>query len=260
MLDIDKQPQDQHQHQQLIVSITPSSDRNLTDMNSDDSPTTTTTTTGSVTSTNNDNNFSSSSTSSSSLHNVHEPETLWVGDLPLNSTEQDVINAFHKYNNVLDVQIKRTSDFAKYPLNYAFVKMQSREIADKAYRDYVNNPKEFSIVCQSVVSQIRVGWAKTNTTLHVSNLDISTTETMISTLFKPYGEIISTVLHQNTNNILQSHTIYFTVTFASRDDAEEARIALNGYNISSRIMKGRSNLTVILPLIIYLTYKFMHLL
>ena len=74
------------------------------------------------------------------------------------------------------MQIKKTSDREKYPLNYAFVRMGSRNDAQNLYRALTSNESLATIVVNSEHHKIRLGWARTNTTLHISHLDNSITE------------------------------------------------------------------------------------
>jgi len=176
----------------------------------------------------------------------HDLETLWIGDIPTNATVQDVTNTFCEYGEILDVQIKRTSDFAKFPLNYAFVKFSVRSSADNAYSDLSLHPEKCVVVVNGSTSNIRLGWAKTNTTLHVGNLDLNTNLESLIKLFSPFGELCTNptdgkvtgvVIHKNSHN-MNTNSIYATVTFTNRDNADDARVATNGCMLGTRPIKG----------------------
>ena len=65
---------------------------------------------------------------------------------------------------------KKTSDSEKYPLNYAFVRMCSRTAAQDVYRALTSNDSLAVVVVNDESHKIRLGWAKTNSTLHISHL------------------------------------------------------------------------------------------
>ena len=97
--------------------------------------------------------------------------------------------------------------------------------------------------------------ARTNTTLHISHLDSSITEEMLYSLFSQYGELIAApsfsadcantngavIIHNSKadpDNEGKSYTCsYATITFMCRENAEEARIALNGTTLGSKTIR-----------------------
>ena len=154
----------------------------------------------------------------------------------------DVKKCFEPIASVVDVQIKKTSDSVKYPLNYAFVRMGSRIDAQNLYRALTSNESLANIVINSEHHKIRLGWARTNTTLHISHLDNSITEETLYGLFSQYGELIAApsfsgsantngavIIHNSkTDHETNSPCTYATITFMNRENAEEARVNLNG--------------------------------
>ena len=113
--------------------------------------------------------ISPTTTSNSDNVFVNEPTTLWVGNIPQEITStNDIISLFSVYGELREVQLKRTNDIIKYPMNYAFVKYNRRQDADKAYEDcQIKTP---TLLFNGEKVSLLVGKAKINTTLHVSNL------------------------------------------------------------------------------------------
>lgn len=87
--------------------------------------------------------------------------TIKVGDLPLNATSNDIKFCFEKIAPCVEVQIKKTSDKEKYPLNYAFVRMNSRAAAQDVYRTLTANPSLAVVMVDNEPHVIRLGWART---------------------------------------------------------------------------------------------------
>ena len=85
-----------------------------------------------------------------------------MGDLPLNANVNDIKLCFEQINSpCVDVQIKKTSDKEKFPLNYAFVRMNSRAAAQDVYRTLTANPSLAVVMVDNEPHVIRLGWART---------------------------------------------------------------------------------------------------
>ena len=89
-------------------------------------------------------------------------------------------------------------------------------------------------------TQARVILSSRNTTLHVSNLDLNTTDEAFAALFArfmPVDEPPPTLLRKPSNNVPGQTVCYGTVAFASRADAERAVLATNNSSFGGRRIK-----------------------
>ena len=185
--------------------------------------------------------ISPTTTSNSDNVFVNEPSTLWVGNIPQEITSTtDIISFFSAYGELREVQLKRTNDFIKYPMNYAFVKYNRRQDADKAYEDcQIKTP---TLLINGEKVSLLVGKAKINTTLHVSNLCPTITKQKLVDMFGSCFDLCTSdnavIIHKGANGV---SSIYATVSYNSKDSADEARIKYNGYMLNGRTLKVQWN-------------------
>ena len=192
---------------------------------------------------------------------AHEPETLWIGgdditlyflfcllifitDIPLAATTDSLKALLLLYGKISNIQLKRSTDCEKFPLNYAFVKFEEKGSASSAYMHLTSQPELARLIVNDVTYTVRVGWAKTNSTLHIGNLDLNASVETLTEIFSKYGELASCngeitgiVIHKSAISICYVNSCYATVTFTSREAAEEARIATNGITINKKPIK-----------------------
>ena len=120
--------------------------------------------------------LSSSSLESNEDHAIDESRTLFLGDLPSSATVKQISDLFPELQ-VSHVEIKIINS-TKGTLCYSFVSFCSAECCQMAFDKYDGNQAIFPDG-----SVVRVGWAKRNSRLHVSNLDENTTEKDLVDLF-----------------------------------------------------------------------------
>jgi RNA recognition motif-containing protein len=172
---------------------------------------------------------------------VNEPTTLWVGNIPQEVTSTaDIAAIFSVYGELKDVQLKRTNDVVKYPMNYAFVKFNRRQDAEKAYEDCQIKAPTLEFNTEKV--SLLVGKAKINTTLHVSNLCPTILKQTLHEMFGSCGDLCpgenAVMIHKGANGV---SSIYATVSYNSKETADEARIKYNGYMLNGRALKVQWN-------------------
>ena len=159
-------------------------------------------------------------------HNIDESRTLFLGDLPITSTAQQVTDIFVGLEICLvDIKVINCS---KGALCYAFVTFPNTENAQKAVDMYATVP------CMLPDgTRIRVGWAKRNSRLHISNLDHNTTELDIDNLFSKFGSFSAQepilIIKKPSVNPLNPNQIvcYVVINFEDRENAENARASTN---------------------------------
>lgn len=153
----------------------------------------------------------------------NEHTNLFIGDLSRDCHEDHIHRLFSAYGTVVDIQIKR-SKITKNPLGYGFVKMSSAEEANLCLEQ---------IHEQEVCGRpIRVARAQRNSRLHVTNLDGMVTESELNAVFGAYGDVVEedTII---TRAECRSDA-YALVHFLRREDAEDAKAALNGTYVKAR--------------------------
>jgi RNA recognition motif-containing protein len=134
-------------------------------------------------------------------HAIDESNTLFLGDLPPSATAQQISDLFPDFE-VSHVEIKIINS-VKGSLCYAFVTFATagNSIAHNTFvRALRKSPNPSSTFSTEYAQQgiekydsnqalfpdgtvVRVGWAKRNSRLHVSNLDENTTEKDLIELF-----------------------------------------------------------------------------
>jgi RNA recognition motif-containing protein len=114
-------------------------------------------------------------------HAIDESRTLFLGDLPATATVEQISHLFPEMQ-VSHVEIKIINS-TKGTLCYSFVSFTNAESCQRAFDKYDGNQALFP---DGTV--VRVGWAKRNSRLHVSNLDENTTEKDLMDLFTKYVE------------------------------------------------------------------------
>jgi RNA recognition motif-containing protein len=112
-------------------------------------------------------------------HAIDESRTLFLGDLPSSATVEQISALF------LDLQVSHVEikiiNSTKGTLCYSFVSFANADFCQRAFDKYDGNQAIFPDG-----SIVRVGWAKRNSRLHVSNLDENTTEKDLVDLFTKY--------------------------------------------------------------------------
>lgn len=108
--------------------------------------------------------------------------SLFIGDLNKDVVEQDLINSFSLYGEVVNAIIKR-SRTTHIPLGYGFVTMKSPEVAQICVQQ-----------CQNMMikgRKVRIGKAQRNSTLCISNIDPSITKATLLELFGGFGDVVA---------------------------------------------------------------------
>ena len=109
-------------------------------------------------------------------HAIDESRTLFLGDLPPNATVEQISALFPELQ-VSHVEIKIINS-TKGTLCYSFISFANADYCQRAFDKY--DGKQALFPDGTVV---RIGWAKRNSRLHVSNLDENTTEKDLIDLF-----------------------------------------------------------------------------
>lgn len=125
-------------------------------------------------------------------HAIDESRTLFLGDLPSTATVEQISHLFPEMQ-VSHVEIKIINS-TKGTLCYSFVSFANAESCQRAFEKYDGNQALFP---DGTV--VRVGWAKRNSRLHVSNLDENTTEKDLVDLFTKWVLLSDSLLTQHTS-------------------------------------------------------------
>jgi len=159
----------------------------------------------------------------------HEECTLFLGDLPCNVHESQVIALFAPYGHLESVVVKR--DKLMQNALYGFVRFTYKNDATRA-RAALNGVELHG-------RRLRVGVAHENSTLFIGDLDGSVTQDDLIAAFACFGPLI-----EGETFVKQPAGKYGFVRFACCGDAERAKTEMNGKVIGTRPMRigyGGSN-------------------
>lgn len=133
--------------------------------------------------------------------------------------------------------MKRSTDFTIHPKQYAFIKFPTHQWAKRAFNFFSNG--QLPVISVDGKDHIlRIGYAKSSCTLHVTNLDECVTEDILSSLFSRFGDLEKDGVVVETGNFErhgQLHSFRFaSIQFLNAESAEKAMIAMDGTVIGGK--------------------------
>ena len=168
-----------------------------------------------------------------------DERSIFLGDIPVSTTVSDLQNIFKEFP-ISDVNVKVINSAKGGAVAYAFVTFPTVTTCEEAVAMCKANNM---VVVFPDGTCARVGFAQRNTRLHISNLDHSTCEEDLITLYSKYGKLadVDPVLimkRSSSNPLNRFQTVcYGVVHFAERHDAETALNATNNTFYNGRRLR-----------------------
>jgi len=141
--------------------------------------------------------------------------SLFVGDLARNITEENLLEVFSPYGEVVKVNVKRDK-ITGHNLGYGFIQFKDRPSAEVA-KDKLEGTEIGG-------RRIRLGWAQKNATLFIAELDPKITTEDLRREFSRFGPVVEDETFVRRS---KGPSRFGFVRFQARVDAERAKAALN---------------------------------
>ena len=180
------------------------------------------------------------------MTSASQPTSVYVGDLPMEFNKRETIitedflrNLFNELGNIVvnEIAIKNREGRNGIPYAYAFVKFQTREMAERVINE-LNYTKLENVPIRLCLADAETNKIRKSNTgnLFIKNLDPEIEVSQLHDAFANFGEIISCKIP--TDYISQTQTYksrgYGYVQFRNPKDAEQACIDLKDAAINGR--------------------------
>ncbi|OAV89884.1 hypothetical protein PTTG_05664 [Puccinia triticina 1-1 BBBD Race 1] len=150
--------------------------------------------------------------------------SVYVGDLPADITEEQLIKVFSQASPVLKVEISSSKRSTEAPRTYAHIRYSSAKDATQAIEEF--NQVEFSgKPCRVMKSTRGASKGLPEANVFVKNLPLDLSAVAFHDTFAAYGEILSSKLAVDKNNTSKG---YGFVQYASAEQAKKAIAETNG--------------------------------
>ncbi|KAA1070994.1 hypothetical protein PGTUg99_007627 [Puccinia graminis f. sp. tritici] len=150
--------------------------------------------------------------------------SVYVGDLPANITEEELVKVFSQASPVLSIQIKFPSRSVKGPRAYAYIAYSSADKVDEAIREY-NHTKFAGKPCRVMKPKGGIVKGPPEANVFVQDLPLTLSALAFHDTFAEFGEILSSRLSVDRANVSKG---YGFIQYATVEQARAAIAETNG--------------------------------